>query len=254
MELSTLFKSLHGALDFNQLKPILSIAKEGTDLTPENVAETCKYLDIDPAKVFQDNSNVLDPYAYIDGPIYIPLTGFGNIEMMKVMRTQDRIKKMKQHFEELIKSNDYTRVFMMMDKKLLIPMYIKLFDVIPENQRYNIFSDLYTRSEYGFEQFTPEFLKRVFQLRFESDEWKLRMKEFDADSKKDSKGLITVYHGNNPNHDPKDEMSWTLKRDIAVFFANRFGAKGKIYHKKIKRDQVLDYFTNRNESEVLLMT
>jgi hypothetical protein len=251
--LADLFKSIHGAIDFSTLKPLMSVAGTAKLPSEKAILKACKYLDIKPDTLFYDPNGMLDPIIYLNGPIFVGLMGFPDEKHLKIARIKERLAQLEERFKEFTEKKDYITMFYAIDKKLIIPMYIKMFDEIPKNQSYDIFADLWVRSEYGFEQFTTEFLKRVFELRFSSPEWKTRMKQFDKAAKKNPDGTITVYHGNNPEHDPKDEMSWTLQKKTAKFFANRFNANGKIYQKNIERDHVLDFFPSRGEAEVLLM-
>jgi len=64
---------------------------------------------------------------------------------------------------------------------------------------------------------------------------------------------VMVYRGAS-HPDVKDGMSWTLSRNKAAWFANRFNAKGPAYiaSGKIKREKLLAYFNGRSEREVVL--
>ena len=65
---------------------------------------------------------------------------------------------------------------------------------------------------------------------------------------------VTIYRGvtaeNNMNH---QALSWTLNRDTAKWFANRFQTGTcEIWQKEIKKEEILCYFGGRNESEVIV--
>jgi len=156
--------------------------------------------------------------------------------------------------EQAIAANKWDRVFAICDKKVLIPTYKELFDRIPDNQKYSIFVTLYVRSETGFELFGDDFIKKVYSYKTLDPEYAERMAEFDRDSKKSMTpdGKIKVLHGQNGNYDVMDEMSWTLSRKTALFFANRFNAKGRVVSRLITRDEVQDYYNIRNEFEVII--
>lgn len=62
---------------------------------------------------------------------------------------------------------------------------------------------------------------------------------------------ITVYRGVKPNGKIK-ALSWTLNKDRAEWFANRFESDGCVYRAVIKKEDVLAYFSCRNEEEIVL--
>jgi hypothetical protein len=62
---------------------------------------------------------------------------------------------------------------------------------------------------------------------------------------------LKVWHGEE--HPERIGMSWTLSRDIAAWFARRFGKKGgKLYEGKVARSDVIAYMTSRGEEEILV--
>ena len=64
---------------------------------------------------------------------------------------------------------------------------------------------------------------------------------------------VTVYRGVT-THNAKNvkALSWTLSREAAEWFANRFGEKGTVYEAQIDKKHIYAYFSGRNESEVIV--
>lgn len=64
---------------------------------------------------------------------------------------------------------------------------------------------------------------------------------------------ITVYRGVT-SHNSKNvrALSWTLNKNVAEWFATRFGESGVVYQAIIDKPNVLAYFDGRNESEVIV--
>lgn len=257
MDIANIFKDIHGALDIDSLIPLKNCIGSVNEEYPskEEFNEIISDLGVDESHVFFDPNSFLNRIIYWNECNYFPLHGF-TMESIKLMDVKKRIHKRNNHFEELKKENDYDSIFMFMDKKLIIPMYKKLFDIIPMEQRYEIFVALHVRSEYGFEIFTSDFLKKVFALRIISPEYQKRMKELREKISNPKK--FRIYHGHNKKHDPKDEYSWTLKKNTAFFFANRFNKafdyEGKITQKYIGIEDVIDFFPDRGEDEIILLT
>ena len=164
---------------------------------------------------------------------------------------QERIETLIEFMDEKEKEKDYETIFSYMDKKILITKYIELFDSIPAKQKYICFRDLWSRSEYGFDQFTPSFLEKVFKYKEFSEERNASMNRLKEEIGEHE--TITVYRGvtSSSTHYEK-AISWTLNEDVAEFFAMRFNSKGKIMKAEIHIDDIHDYLSNRNEEEILL--
>lgn len=62
---------------------------------------------------------------------------------------------------------------------------------------------------------------------------------------------FTVYRGLMRNASYK-ALSWTLDRNVAKWFSNRFNNEGKIYKATCKKKDVLAYVPNRNEKEIVV--
>lgn len=63
---------------------------------------------------------------------------------------------------------------------------------------------------------------------------------------------ITVYRGTGRGARHLLGLSWTLDYEKAKWFATRWNKKGVIYKGKIRKENVLAYFSRRNESEVVI--
>jgi hypothetical protein len=61
---------------------------------------------------------------------------------------------------------------------------------------------------------------------------------------------VEIYRGctNGLN---EDGISWTLNRDKAEFFANRYSKGGIILSKQISKKEILAVFNGRGEAEVI---
>lgn len=62
---------------------------------------------------------------------------------------------------------------------------------------------------------------------------------------------MTIYRGVKEKNDRG--MSWTLSRDKASWFANRYRSSGYIKKRRIRKDDVIAYFKDRGEEEIIYM-
>lgn len=257
---SDIFKAAHGAVDPNDLIPMKKLIGKATDNkgiipTQEEFDKVVKFLKADPEYFYVNPKNFLEPVVYWKGPFYHGFFGGLNMESLKMMQVNKRFEMKKKDFEKYFKDKDYIQLFNRTDKKILIPTFIKMYDEIPDDQKYEIFVDLYQRSEYGFGTFPPEIINNLFPYRKSSAEWKGRMRELKKDMKLNPDGTVTVHRGEN--HESADEdraFSWTLNPETAEFFANRFDkGAGDILSKDINPTEIIDYLTSRGESEIIVV-
>lgn len=47
-------------------------------------------------------------------------------------------------------------------------------------------------------------------------------------------------------------LSWTLNREVAEWFAHRFGQNGTVYEAQVKKENIYAVFLGRNEEEVIV--
>lgn len=76
------------------------------------------------------------------------------------------------------------------------------------------------------------------------------MEDFEREAFDRLPEVMTVYRG--ANHDTRKGLSWTLSRNVAYFFATRWGARDRIYRMQIDKSDVIAYFTRRGEAELIL--
>jgi hypothetical protein len=68
----------------------------------------------------------------------------------------------------------------------------------------------------------------------------------------DNEGYMTIYRGYN-EYSREDGNSYTLSKDKAIWFANRFSDNGYVNKYKIHIYDVLAFITNRGEAEIIAM-
>ena len=79
---------------------------------------------------------------------------------------------------------------------------------------------------------------------------KYLMEEDDFNVYNNLEDEFTIYRGVGINRNPKG-LSWTMNKEKAQWFANRFGGNGYIETAKINKKDVLAYFNSRGEEEIV---
>ncbi|ADO59663.2 hypothetical protein [Paenibacillus polymyxa] len=172
-------------------------------------------------------------------------------EFLDMSRTLELIQQTNQRIEKWKLKNDYLSIFSFMDKKIALQLFTHYVDLIPEPLQYDIFRDVYSKTEYNFHTLTSEFLEELSYLRKHSQKWHNQMKELKTFV--DSDGCIAIYRGECTKSSPLNKAwSWTLSYQTALFFATRFSTEGIVYQTRIRYEDVYDYLPNRDEQEVLV--
>ncbi len=201
--------------------------------------------------IYYQPSAIINRFIYLRNYVYHEIFSL-NIDAWEMFRYEEVIRYKEEIFKESILSGDYKSFFALMEKKLLIDAYLKLINEISLEQKYDIFTDVYIRSEYGFDKFSIEFLKDLFRVRLNSKDWEKRIEKLN--NKYSEQSSLVIYRGvTDQSNSLEQSFSWTLNIEVAEFFAKRFDSKGKVYRARVNLLDVIDYFEYRNEAEVLVL-
>lgn len=254
--LSKLFHDSHATLEPDHLISFSTVIQRPQvmeelkqtvpNLSLELVHQTPKILDVHTDDLYILPGNIVSPYAYFKEDLFIGMMSL-EPEALDVDRTAERICIMREKLREYREKENWGKYFGLVDKRIRIPSLKKRFLDIPHDQKVDIFLDVYTSCETGFEQFDKQFLEEVMEYRTHSPTWKERMTMLDEHVKEEE---VIVYHGQN--EDDHLRISWTLDPKVAQFFAQRFGQQGNIIQGIVKKTDIWDYIPWRNECEVLI--
>lgn len=213
-----------------------------------DVREALAYLEIDPQHLFaQDNTYI--PFFYYYNHVRCDILSL-QIDFLRFTEIKERIQDLHKTVSNYIDKGDFEQTFTLMDKRHYFDSYQQLFDVIPDDRKYDIFIDLYTRAEYGFNDFRPDAVKQIFSFRIHSKRKRATRRNIKSLPQKD--GFITIYRGvGSLSAPPEEAYSWTTSKKIASFFSNRFGP-GEMYRAKVHISNVVDY-SLESEREILVM-
>ncbi|OIJ22010.1 hypothetical protein BKP45_04860 [Anaerobacillus alkalidiazotrophicus] len=199
----------------------------------EKLFEQIQSLTQEFLKCVEEEENVMKKYKRTD---------FETIQMKReILIIQEKMKA--------IKDKEFLSYFNLLDGPELIEEFISVISNIPDEEKYEIFLDVYTRSEYSFEVINDDFIEDVCNARpFECREE--LYKKLDEISATDE---IVIYRGmGSTSAPPAEALSWTLSVDVAKWFARRFLQKGGVYKAKIKKRDVVDYYNGRQEEEIIV--
>lgn len=231
MDISQLFKICHGSLN---------VESDLSKIEDSKIIEYVKKKNLDSDKFFK-TQNPLYQYCYYNeqNGVFIEIHGFDD-DIFNFLQIDKKIEVVENHMNKLIAKQEYTRVFAFLDKKLRIHFFNKWYDRIPKDQILEIFKEVYTLSEYGFNTFNKDILKDIQELS------KSELEDLDD--------VVEIYRGQTPESQNYDvAYSWTLSKKTAKYFANRFNSKGKIFKGKANKKDIIAYIKDRDEEELLIM-
>tara|TARA_B100002019_G_C21255291_1_gene593450 strand:+ start:1410 stop:1847 length:438 start_codon:yes stop_codon:yes gene_type:complete len=131
---------------------------------------------------------------------------------------------------------------------LMMEEFDKLFylqNILSEQEYVNVVKDWYTQTEIVYQnlQLWIDTFKSIKNTKLLMDYDELNY--FNNLPKK-----IVIYRGGVS----KRGISWTLNKDIAEWFANRFRAinkGGQLFEKKVYKNDCIAYFNDREEEEII---
>lgn len=117
----------------------------------------------------------------------------------------------------------------------------------PEMNFLDIFREYYNQSDYGFENIPNDTIVALYDKAPASHKKRIR-KQFK------DKETVTIYRGEGEKSQPTETaLSWTTNPSVAYFFATRFAKEeATIYKADVDVSDILDYFDERDEDEVLI--
>ncbi|MFZ3577444.1 hypothetical protein [Virgibacillus sp. DJP39] len=157
-----------------------------------------------------------------------------------------RLSKQYELIVELEKEKDYKKIFgVWVEKRVLLKRFLEYFNLINDEEKFDIFIDVYNRSEYGFNEYINEsFIKNIVKYRSPESIYTPHF----TDKK------IKVYRGvGRLSTSPFKAYSWTLDKETAQWFSTRFKDVGEVYEAYIETKNIVAYIEKRNEKEVVVL-
>lgn len=173
----------------------------------------------------------------------------GKVTMVD-LNTKEGLKKAKASIRNDIDKIDVYTSFLVLISPPYLPAFFNLTKEFVSIQDYSYFlASMWTYIE--FPNVDVNISKEQFVSLFKKADKKYLMNKNEYDIYKNFPEEITVYRGIR-GRGKVQGLSWTLSKEQARWFANRFEPTGKVYSARIKKEDTLAYFSDRNEKEVVL--
>lgn len=214
------------------------------------IEEIKEYLGEDIENVYHFPNREFANFCYFEDFLWIHLFA-PDVKFMKQSRLKELIEQRRKHIQSSLEKKKFKSLLSMTENIIKISMFKKYFEDIPDADKYDIFQSVYKKSEYNFQEFDREFLEKILSYREWSISWKENIQSLV--DKTDEEGWLTVYRGQGTKSTPlEDALSWSLSKNVAHFFANRFDKNGWIWKANVHISDIWDFLPERNEEEVLV--
>ena len=260
MDISNLFQKARGTLtekDFYEVTELKNgkrkkeIEKE-LDYTDEltsydDIFKLSEYLETSIENIYISREGFVDQFSYFDKELGLLTSLYdGKIETAKAFNIKRIIEIQGQHLQEDLENKDYSAYFSMVESKIKFIMLNKRFKDIPSSQKYKVFKDVYSSSDYGFNLIEKEVICGAREGMSKADV--LKLKNFA-----DRRGYITIFRGmTEQSTNIKEAYSWTTDMKVAIFFSSRFSNEDHLVYKgKIHYKDVVAFIERRGEKEIV---
>ena len=153
----------------------------------------------------------------------------------------------KSDLEKAIAEKKYSQIIFLHERPYRLEAFVQITKELSDAKYWSLLASVWTDTENGWQNL-PTWRALFWSKR------PGRENLMDADERFTLANLpeiVEIYRGcvNGIN---EDGISWTLNRDKAEFFANRFSKGGIVLSKQINKSDIIAVFNGRGESEVIV--
>lgn len=231
---------LKSNIRLNDLKPIVdlkdNIALKNLNITYKEIVQGITLLQINKKDVYYVYDKQLNTitYFYYNNFVFYTISSF-NVEHIETYKLLEYIKSVEHSVETWIKNNQYMHIFSNIPPIIAMDIFLKNIDTIPEEQRLNIFDNLYIRN-LDLQDVNYTELQKVQSLFQKSI-------ILPKDIQEDEQGYIKIYWGGENLYSlGLAKYTWSYSKVVAFCRASRL-VHGKIYSAKVKKDDII-FYTN----------
>ena len=147
---------------------------------------------------------------------------------------------------EAITKQNYSRIIYLHERPYRLDAFKKIEIGLPDEKYWSLLASIWTDTENAWQNLDTwkEFFGSNRPNRKSLMDWD---EQLALDSLADT---VKIYRGCQKGIN-EDGISWTLKRDKAEWFANRFSKDGIVLEKEISKSEIIAVFNGRNEFEVI---
>lgn len=232
--------------NFNEIKEIFNkTVKPGITETYEQMKNRLHDVGLDIENMYF-SKGYYQPFTYKIGLYYLPSDFINQDSLIRYESKVDEIKRATECVNNFVNQKNFEHLVMFIDSKYHVLLFEDIYDMIPNEKKYNIFKFIYVNSDYCLREINHEIIRHVFKLNLDKS---------SIDLKVDKEGYVKIYRGvENSSSSLERAYSWSWDKKVAEFFSNRFKTgTGLLYKAKVKKENIVDYINERKEKEILVL-
>ena len=152
----------------------------------------------------------------------------------------------KAEIKTALKDKAWSRFIFLHERPYRLQAFLEIKDQLKDTQYWVLLADTWIDTENAWEN--KDKWRKLFDSTRPYSNYLMNEEEYNA--MRSLPQMVTIYRGSTIKNDKG--LSWTLSKEKAEFFAQRFDRKGKVHEKQVNKDQILALFFGRGESEVIL--
>lgn len=220
-----------------------------TDLQELKTLAHC-LLEIEPEKT--DYSPVIIRHPFTDSGVVAMKNEDGSLRIGNIMEGEDDLRNWRNIVGETIDEADSAfSIYIRITKPYLLAFVKFAAPSLSKEDFTKMFADAWVRSE--MPNHDPNISRKEMLSMFRSADPALLMDADELARLQELDDTVTVYRGvRSERPGSVKALSWTLSRETAQWFADRYGKAGTVYEATIDKKHIHALFLGRNESEVIV--
>jgi hypothetical protein len=193
-------------------------------------------------------SSIIDGGLFNGKSIQHPLV-IGDLDLMPNSYYNSQLIRKQLKLKEFEKNNEFESYLFLIEKPFRVLFFSEL---VRQNKikklsktYWRILSSLWTGSENIFQH--KELWKELLKEKTNSHYF---MSKKDLEFYNSLENEFMVYRGYNQW---EDGYSYTIDKDVAIWFAERFGQNGLIRERLVKKEDVFAFTNSRQEKEIIII-
>lgn len=170
-------------------------------------------------------------------------------EVVNLIENEDALKKEKELRLKRMKNMSSLQIAFCVSKPYRMLYLSLVFPYLSRKERSEIMHEVWISVENINNNVNVSQMETLKMLRKCNQKYLMGQENYEV--YENLPDTFTVYRGLQENAQ-EDGLSWTLSKDVAEWFASRFENDGEIIEKMVHKTEVIAYFNDRDEEEIVL--
>ncbi len=235
---SNLFATVNGLVPIQELR---NLSNYFNKLNYREAADYIESAGIDLANFYFKRDDPFACFCYYRDFVLIDIPIFSR-EGLESFRILELIHFEEGRIENCLSQGDFRTFFYIIDKRIALLAYEKLFDRIPDQDKHETFWFVYSRCGLRLTDFPEEYIRKILTYRPEP---------LDLPG---NGVYLEIYRGQGDSISTPIylEHSWTLDINTAIRFAVQSDGEGRVYKAIIDKKDAAAYIKRKNEKEIVV--